>query len=449
MLRALKKKLSAPHSPFVREIARSGISSAAMKILSGFSTIAVSVVLARILGPDDYGIYALALAVASIVAIPVNSGLPTLVVRETATRQAQERWGGLRGLWIWSDCLAVLYGIVVLTIGTAILSIDYAHTADHQRTTLIWGLALVPLLGLGALRGAALRGLRHIGTAYLAIDVLRHGILLMLLAGLIVWHHAVGPEVRSSTAMMSHVLAAATATLIASVLLFRRRPTPLNQKPRTHFETHTWLATLLPLAMLGGMQVINKNADIVMLSMFTTSADVGVYKVAAQAQALVAFMLGAANMVVAPYFARLYTRKDVARLQSLLTISARAVFAGSLPVVALFIFAGDTLLALTFGAEYTDAHLPLIILACAHLANTAFGSVGLLLNMTGYERETLSGVATAACMNILLNAMLVPRYGTIGAAIATALALALWNLLLWRSAKKQLGLDSSIFGLRT
>lgn len=71
---------------------RGGLASIAIKVFGlGFSLL-TAVVLARVLGPEQYGIYSYVLAIVSILAIPAMFGLPSLIVRETAKAEVKQEW---------------------------------------------------------------------------------------------------------------------------------------------------------------------------------------------------------------------------------------------------------------------------------------------------------------------------------------------------------------------
>jgi O-antigen/teichoic acid export membrane protein len=86
-----------------------------------------------------------------------------------------------------------------------------------------------------------------------------------------------------------------------------------------------------------------------------------------------------------------------------------------------------------------------MILLVGQFVNSAAGSVGSLLNMTGHERETARGIAVSAVINLLLNFILVPFWGIIGAAVGTAAGLVTSNVLLWWAVRKRLGINSLAF----
>jgi O-antigen/teichoic acid export membrane protein len=85
----------------------------------------------------------------------------------------------------------------------------------------------------------------------------------------------------------------------------------------------------------------------------------------------------------------------------------------------------------------------LVILCVGQLVNATMGSVSAVLNMTGNERDAMRSVFISATVNVLLNLLLVPRWGAVGAAIATSTTLIVFNVMMWRLVRLRTGLDSS------
>ena len=122
------------------------------------------------------------------------------------------------------------------------------------------------------------------------------------------------------------------------------------------------------------------------------------------------------------------------------------VFATAFPVAVLFWFYGKEIVNLVFGSEFREAYTPLVILSLGQLVSAFAGSVGFILNMTGHERDTAVGVTIAAAVNIVLNWLLIPRYQAVGAAWATGVSLAVWNVLLIHAVYRRTGLQSTALG---
>lgn len=424
------------------EIARNAVGSLFLKGVYTALSFAVVVILARLLGAEGYGIYAYAYALVSLLSVPAEFGLPNLVLRETAAALAKREWGLMAGVWHWAGRTTGTLALALALIAGGFVWVRGERISGEQLATFAWGLTLVPLVALGNLRGAALRGLHKVIQGQLPEQVLQPGVFIMLVLGGAVLSPMgrLGP----SAVMALQALAAALAFAIGARLLVRATPSPA-QHASPLYAGRRWLSSTLLLAFTSGMQLINQRTGILMLGLFAAPTDVGLFRVAAQASVLVSFGLGAMNVVVAPQFARLYALGDKARLQRVVTASARAILFFTVPVAAIFLLFGEPLLTLVFGAEFAPAYAPLAILTLGQLVNSAAGSVGFLLNMTGHERDTARGVAIAAMGNIVLNLILIPPLGTNGAALATAITMTAWNLSLWLAVRQRLEINSMAF----
>lgn len=432
---SVKKSLST-----LPQVGREALWSLGLKITFAGLTFLATILLVRLLGAANYGVYAYIYALITVLSIPSQFGLPPLALRETARGMAREDGALVRGIWIWAGRFVVFTALGLALLAGLAIWLWHERFSGAYLSTFAWALLLVPLTALGNLRGAALRGLHRVVQGSLPENLLQPGVLVVLLGGAFL----VGLSLSPAQAMSLQVTAAAAAFGVGAWLLLRATPTEVRRTaPR--FEGRFWIQSVLPLAFIGGMQLINKNASIVILGFFVPAEQIGIYRVAVQVSILASFGLQAMNMVVAPRFASLYARGEKKRLQHLVTYSARAILGFNLLVTAGFAVLGRWFLGLFFGIEFTAAYAPFMILLIGQFVNSAAGSVGFLLNMTGHERETARGMAVAAVLNLLLNFLLIPPFGMIGAAVATAAAMLTWNLLLWWAVRKRLGINSLAF----
>ena len=240
---------------------------------------------------------------------------------------------------------------------------------------------------LSNLRGAALRGLHKVVIGQLPEFFIRPALFFTFLciAGFFLHQRLTPPQ-----AMALNVFSAILAFIIGAWVLWKNTPLSIY-KATPVYDGKKWLSSFLPLAFTAGMWVINSRADIVMLGIFRPSAEVGIYRVAVQIALVASFGLHAVNTVVAPRFATFYTKREMNRLQRLVTRSAQIVLAFNLLITSFFVIFGRTFLNLVFGKEFINAYIPLLILLIGQLVNSAAGSVGFLLNMTGHEKDTAQG----------------------------------------------------------
>jgi O-antigen/teichoic acid export membrane protein len=192
------------------------------------------------------------------------------------------------------------------------------------------------------------------------------------------------------------------------------------------------------------MQILNKETSIVMLGVLQEPEDVGLFRVAQRGALLIPFGLQAVNMAIAPTISQMFTNGEKERLQRMISKSIMAIIAFAIPVTLILIIGGKWILSFIFGPEYAPAYLLMVVLCLGQLINAGMGSVGIILNMAGLERFTANGVAIAAVANVGLNGALIPKFGAIGAAIATSISLMIWNVMLFIWLYRETGVLSTI-----
>jgi len=81
-----------------------------------------------------------------------------------------------------------------------------------------------------------------------------------------------------------------------------------------------------------------------------------------------------------------------------------------------------------FGAGFRSGAPVLAILAAGQFINVALCLSDTALMMSGYVKVVRNNIFLGALLNVLLNALLIPAYGPVGAAVATATAIAVKRL---------------------
>ncbi len=415
-------------------VLRSGAGSLVVKLLSLTLGFLVVVVLARSLGPDEYGVYTYAYALIAALSIPATFGVPTLVVRETAKAQAKRDWATMLGLWRWSRSLMLRISMPLAVLSAVVAWLVSDRFAPNGLTVFLIALAFLPLNSLGALRSAQLRGLNFTVWGQIPELIIRPGLLALLAGGTYWW---LAPrQLTAPDAMWLHAGAAFVAVVLGSIAL--KVLQPLQATGGTYEAEHKrdWFRAVLPLALVSGMQTINNNLDVLMLGLYYPAAEVGILKVVLQFGMLVVLGLQAINVVVAPQIAKLHSNGDYGGLRRIAALSAGVALLTAVPVTGVFLLFGSQILAFVFGEAYTAGSTALMIIALGQTANAGAGSVGIMLSMTGNERLSARGVAIATVANLVLNLVLIPPYGLNGAAAATAVTLVVWNVLLWRYVRR-------------
>lgn len=394
-----------------------------------------AIILARVLGPSNYGIYAFALASVELLQIPASFGVDQLLAREIAANEASGRWGLARGL-LWRSVQLVSFStIFVAAVTLVVLWMLKLHVSQEARLTLSVAVGFLVVNAYGRVASSTLLGLRRVIIAQVPMGVGRPALFLAGVVG--VWWAAGGdldPQVAMGVNVAAGALMLAVLTVISGRAFYSR-----SAGATPTFETRRWLASAFPFALMGGLAVINSRTDLVMLGMLASAHDVGVYRVAVSGAALIPMVLGAVNMAVGPTMSALYSIGDRSRLARIVRLTGLAGLGGCLFTSLVFLVWGHGLIRLVFGTAYALAWSPLMILAVGQTANAGAGPVGLVLNMTGHETDAFAGLAVAAVVNVALNGALIPSMGITGAAMATAISTVTWNVLMTWRVKRRLG----------
>lgn len=437
------RKKSKP-SKLKKEIIRHTSGTFLLKVLGLFLRLVTGVVLARGLGASGYGVYAFPMAIVALLSIPATAGLPQLLVRSVSRYLAKEEYGLLRGLLIRSNqfvlAVSALFAAGALLVYYAVTEVSIN---SPEGLTFFISMGLLPLVALNSVRIAVLSGFRKVVLGQIPEAVIKP---ILFLSLTICFLFFPGKDLSPSSAMIFQVLATSAALVFGIFFLIKHQPVEIR-KISAEYKSLDWFKSAVPFMFLGMMQVINKQTDIVMLGMLKSSADVGIYRAVVHASMLVTFVLTAVNQVIGPQIARLWALEDLVSLQRILTTTARVVALGSIITSMVLILFGGFFLNLFFGAEFVEGLWALRILCFGQIINGLAGSVGNILNMTGYERIAVKAVGIAALINIILNVILVPMFGIEGAAIATAVSLVCWNSLLIVWVVKKTGLHSTAFGI--
>lgn len=419
--------------PFRRQLINSFMGVGAMYVLSIPLGLLTSIILARTLGPQGFGQYAFVMSLLSLLALPAAGGLPQLLTREVAGCAHSGNWGLYRGVvraaHIWVLLVALLVMIAYFIAGPVAGLIP----AEGKWALLGIVILLVPLEGLNAVRNGTIKGLGFPALAELPTQTIRP-VLLVLALLVLMWQG----QLTTRSAVWTQVVVAAATFIVASVLFYRIRPKE-SLLSRPDYRHRAWLVALLPFTLISLVGTFNAQIGIVLLGFLGTDEAVGALRVAERGAQFVALSLGLVNMVISPHIVKTFKEGNTQRLQQLSRQSARGALLIAFPIGLVLIVFGKSIIELVFGGAYIEsAYLPMVILVVGQLFNVAMGSVGILLVMSGYERMTLWGQMAGLGAVVISAAILIPLFQVIGAAIAIAIGLGVWNTMLGYSVFKYL-----------
>jgi len=226
--------------------------------------------------------------------------------------------------------------------------------------------------------------------------------------------------------------------LISFIFLYKLVKNYKTSRTNHNISNKELLATSLPMFLTAVMQLVVLQTDVLMLGSMSTLESVGIYSIVMKLALLSSFVIGSINTIIAPKFSELYYNDELDELKSVARKSTKLIFYSTLPITLILIIFGVYLLSI-FGNDFTAGYYALIMLAIGQLINSMAGSVGYLLNMTGYQKVFNKIVLCGAVSNVILNILLIPKYGINGAAFASMLSIIFWNITASIYSKKYLG----------
>jgi O-antigen/teichoic acid export membrane protein len=286
-----------------------------------------------------------------------------------------------------------------------------------------------------------LQSFKHTVEAELLSNILRPLTLLAMIVALWKFQRAAltTPEV-----LWLYLLATVLA-LGASALYTRIVAPDALHHVRGELSPRLWLRTAGGFMLVMLASAVSERIDILAIGWSASRPEIAAYAVAARfGQTVIA--AGAAVMAVAaPHIMECLGDLDGKRERVRALIHQAAVLYAGLTVSALAVFAalGPLLLHL-FGPHYTTAYAPLMILLAGLVAASALGPAAIVATFVGETQVAVLGLVLGAILNAGLNLLLVPSFGAIGAACATAAGNITAAIVAWQGLKRRTGLDTSL-----
>jgi len=423
-----------------KQLIRGGAGNILVKIIGTGLAFVLSIVLARTLGSDGFGLYSFVLSLLIFLSIPIQAGFPNLAVREISKFHLKNDWAGIKGILWWILKLIGIYfiGLTILLSIVTIFNIPWLN--EEKLEVFLAGFILIPLLPILIIQNASIRGLGKVVIGIIPDSIIRPSLALLFLIIAIYLFSDI--TITPFLAMLIYGSSIFIAFIISLILMWKLTPKENRDISVVRIESNKWKKDSYPLTIVGGLQMMYMYTDILILGLFHDNENVGVYRVVGQLGTLVVFGLSAINQMLHPHFSKLYALNELDKLQKIVTYGSLTIFSFAIIPAVIFLFTGEYILKLTFGEDYIIGFIPLAILTIGQLANASFGSVGALLNMTGHEKDAMKGMIYSLSLNFIFALLLIPSYGMIGAATATAISLIAWNIILRYYVKKRLNIES-------
>ena len=402
-------------------------------------TYLLQVVLARWMGKTEYGIYEYIMAWSLLLGIFAGLGLARTNLRLISEYRVKQDWGRLRGIFKGSWFIVLIAGCLISLVATGILLLVDPERHFTYTTPLLIGVWLIPLQGLVQLQLETSRALEDVTLAYAPYQIVWP--VLILSGGLFIMDSDIPI---TSIPMISLATGLLVIVILGQTWLVGNKINREYEPAEPIYDYKEWFSIALVLLLQGSFIVILNQTDVVMVGNFLGPEQAGTYSAAIKTAMLISIILQTVNTVVAPAFVALYYQDDIQGLQRIVSTVTAWIFWPSLILGILFMTFSHNILGL-FGTDFLGVDWELKILVLGRVLDAVCGSVGCLMIMTGHQNQSVVVFGIAAAINLILNAILIPLFGSVGAAIATTISLVMWNIVLSILVMKYIGVRSSIF----
>ncbi len=388
-----------------------GITYAGKLILAG-SRFVTAVLLARLLGAEQYGLYILALSVGTLAAGLAILGLDDAVIRFVAIaagrRDEGRVWGALQ------VCVGIsLFLSVLVSTGLFALAYPIAEQVFHEprlAPLLQFTSLIVPFLTLSDVLAGANRGFKKMEYPVIAQNIAQPMIRLILIGALAI----IG--LSAVQAVITYGLADFSASII--MLYFLNKQFALRRPLRTaRRETRTILSFAVPYWLSGLLATFRGSIQALLLGTLSTVKGVGIFSIVDQLNAFGGQFASSITISVKPIVAELHDHGDRAQLGRIYQTTTRWSLAVQIPIFLALVLLPTAILSI-FGKSFTDGAAALAVLALADLINVGTGMCGTLIDMTGHTKLKLANSIIRLVLYLGLGILLVPRWGVLGSAVA-------------------------------
>lgn len=390
-----------------------------LRVIAAAIALGSQILLARWLGPYDFGVYTYLAVWLVMLGTLVTFGTSTSVVRFLPQFRANRDWARLHGFIAWGQALSIAIAVLVTLVGLSAVFALGKTIPPAFHTPAILALLCLPAFALTDFNDGVGRSQGWIDLA-LGPPYIVRPMLMLICLGISV---AAGAAPTAETALCCAIVASfLTAAAQIHVQNLRFQDTPPGA---THIvEAGPWLRVSAPFFLLDVLTLLLLNVDLLLLTLFVSPDQLAIYFASSRIMALVAFVHFAVSAVAMPRYASLRAHKDNEGLEAAFRETRALTFWPSLLLAGLLLAFGRHMLAL-FGSSFSDAYPLLFIFAAGLLARAAGGPVQTFLSACGAERQAAMVLGLTCAAAILLNLALVPWFGLTGAALAMASAFAI------------------------
>ena len=392
------------------------------KIIFILSGLVSSILLARLLGVSLLGRYQLGFVTVQVISIFCIAGLDKGLIRFIPIFELTDR-GKIRKALIHNLLISFIISLLLsalLNINAPSIAENFFHSSEMIEVLRIFSF-MIPVFAIYRIFSASLIGLKRADVESNIRNILTP-VFFVLSLGIIL---IIGGN-------LYEVIAIRIVSYIFAILFFLgfifSKYMYIFKEKSTEYNFKEFISFSIPLLLIGLLYYLMGHTDILMLGYFASEREVGIYSVVVRIAVFIILGLEIISQTIEPNISELAAKNDFKSMEALLKVLTKWIFYISLFTFVLIIIYRTEMLAV-FGHSFTEGSTALVILAFGQLINAFAGPTGKILVMTGKQKWEVFNSVSMLTLNVILNILLIPKYGITGAAIATTASLSIINVL--------------------
>jgi O-antigen/teichoic acid export membrane protein len=415
------------------------------KILKSSSIIIVGVIIGktlgiinqaligRLLGPNGFGDFALILTILQITTVIILLGTKTGVVKFISGYSGSNDKVGLSSLITQASIFNFLMSLIIVIISFFVLNIFFVD--KFSKTTIQLILLLIPFYAFYPLLEGIVRGFGNTKYKVIAENLVKK--LVRIIVFLALFYYA-GFKIEGALIALF-----ISFIIVVIFILFIINSKFISIKELWQNNIRDEIRGLLkyswPLAFSSYILLLFNYIDILSLSYFKDSSDVGMYVAAFGISALIGIVPQSFTYMFFPTISHLVHSNERTEIMKTFSSTVKLSYVFSLFGMFIILTNGNLLIDIIYGDAYVDSYKILILLGLGQFTVYATGPTGSMLNALGKTRQTMICDISGGVINLTLNIPFVILWGTIGVALSTSISIMARNIMTLYYIKKNLG----------
>ena len=400
-------------------IAKSSIIVFVGMILSKIFTYAYRIIIARSLGPEVYGLFSLAIMILGWFIAFSSLGLSEGLLRYIALYRGEEKTNKIRFIFKISMIalsFSTIISSIILFLLSEFVSLKLFHNPDLTIFLKIFSI-LIPLSVFSSIYLSVIRAYEKIKWHSFILNILQSVIKLITLIILIILGFKINAVIFSYfVGILSVLIISYFVCKYKIPEIFKRYTLKKVIRKNIMKELLSYSWPILFLGLLGGILYW---IDSFAIGYFRSTIEVGFYNAAVPIALLLAIAPELFMRLFFPLITKEYSRKNFGMIKELSQQVGKWIFMLNLPLFIIMVLFPGIFINILFGQEYLIAETSLRILAIGALFSSLTLIASNLILMVGKTKIILMNLVGIFIINVVLNIILVPRYGISGAAFST------------------------------